>query len=148
MLCLIQHLLQSVISTKLKATASRRTPKTNHSTPNMYKLKLCLRYLRTRMLLAFTVLCIMIGVAVMIVVNGVMAGFSHEMRDRMHGVLSDVTLEAWSASGFPDAQLHMERIRKVCGDKIASMTPLCQSQGLVSFQIGQEWIHQPVYMQI
>ncbi|MBR6435802.1 MAG: FtsX-like permease family protein [Thermoguttaceae bacterium] len=82
----------------------------------------------------------------MIVVNGVMAGFSHEMRDRMHGVLSDVTLESWSASGFPDAQLHMERIRKVCGDKIASMTPLCQSQGLVSFQIGQEWIHQPVYV--
>ena len=112
----------------------------------MYKLKLCLRYLRTRMLLAFTVLCIMIGVAVMIVVNGVMAGFSHEMRDRMHGVLSDVTLESWSASGFPDAQLHMDRIRKVCGDKIASMTPLCQSQGLVSFQIGQEWIHQPVYI--
>ena len=88
----------------------------------------------------------MLGVAVMIVVNGVMAGFSHEMRDRMHGVLSDVTLESWSASGFPDAQLHMERIRKVCGDKIASMTPLCQSQGLVSFQIGQEWIHQPVYV--
>ena len=112
----------------------------------MYKLKLCLRYLRTRMLLAFTVLCIMIGVAVMIVVNGVMAGFSHEMRDRMHGVLSDVTLESWSASGFPDAQLHMERIRKVCGDKIVSMTPLCQSQGLVSFQVGQEWIHQPVYV--
>ncbi|MBR0236912.1 MAG: FtsX-like permease family protein [Thermoguttaceae bacterium] len=112
----------------------------------MYKLKLCLRYLRTRMLLAFTVLCIMLGVGVMIVVNGVMAGFSHEMRDRMHGVLSDVTLESWSASGFPDAQLHMERIRKVCGDKIASMTPLCQSQGLVSFQIGQDWIHQPVYI--
>ncbi len=112
----------------------------------MYKLKLCLRYLRTRKLLAFTVLCIVIGVGVMIVDNGVMAGFSHEMRDRMHGVLSDVTLESWSASGFPDAQLHMERIRKVCGDKIASMTPLCQSQGLVSFQIGQEWIHQPVYV--
>lgn len=82
----------------------------------------------------------------MVVVNGVMAGFSHEMRDRMHGVLSDVTLESWSASGFPDAQLHMERIRKVCGDKIASMTPLCQSQGLVSFQVGQDWIHQPVFI--
>ncbi len=86
----------------------------------------------------------MIGVAVMIIVNGVMAGFSYEMRDRLHGVLSDVTLESWSASGFPDAVQHMERIRKVCGDKIASMTPLCQTQGLVSFQLGQEWIHQPV----
>ena len=112
----------------------------------MYKLKLCLRYLRTRILLVFTALSITIGVCVMIVVNGVMAGFSHEMRDRMHGVLSDVTLDSWSASGFPDAQLHMDRIRKVCGDKIASMTPLCQTQGLVSFQIGQEWIHQPVFI--
>ncbi len=112
----------------------------------MYKLKLCLRYLRTRILLVFTALSITIGVCVMIVVNGVMAGFSHEMRDRMHGVLSDVTLDSWSASGFPDAQLHMERIRKVCGDKIASMTPLCQTQGLVSFQLGQEWIHQPVFI--
>ena len=112
----------------------------------MYKLKLCLRYLRTRILLVFTALSITIGVCVMIVVNGVMAGFSHEMRDRMHGVLSDVTLDSWSASGFPDAQMHMDRIRKVCGDKIASMTPLCQTQGLVSFQLGQEWIHQPVFI--
>ena len=95
------------------------------------------------MLLAFTVLCIMIGVAVMIVVNGVMAGFSHEMRDRMHGVLSDVTLESWSASGFPDAQLHMERIRKVCGDKILySAISFFSLPGLKAFStsLREKWM--------
>lgn len=112
----------------------------------MYILKLCLRYLRTRVILILTILSVLLGVATMIVVNGIMSGFSHEMQDRMHGVLSDVTMESRSSNGFPDAQAHMERIRKICGDKIEALTPICQTQGLLSYQIGNQWINQPVYV--
>ena len=55
----------------------------------------------------------MLGVATMIVVNAVMAGFSHEMEGRIHGILSDVVFESREGlDGFPDAEWHMERIRK------------------------------------
>ncbi|MFN0056251.1 MAG: ABC transporter permease, partial [Planctomycetales bacterium] len=48
----------------------------------MYKLLLCTRYLRTRFIALASVISVMLGVATMIVVNSVMAGFSTEMRFR------------------------------------------------------------------
>ncbi len=48
----------------------------------MYKLLLCRRYLRTRFIALASIISVMLGVATMIVVNSVMAGFSHEMRTR------------------------------------------------------------------
>ncbi len=77
----------------------------------MYKLLLCWRYLRTRYIALASIISVMLGVATMIVVNSVMAGFTHEMRDRIHGILSDVVLEAHGTDGFPDADWHMQRIR-------------------------------------
>ena len=59
----------------------------------MYKLLLCWRYLRTRWIALASIVSVMLGVATMIVVNAVMAGFSHEMENRMHGILSDVIFE-------------------------------------------------------
>ncbi len=45
----------------------------------MYKLLLCWRYLRTRWIALASVVSVTLGVATMIVVNAVMAGFSYEM---------------------------------------------------------------------
>ena len=59
----------------------------------MYKYLLCWRYLRTRYIALASVISVMLGVATMIVVNSVMAGFSDKMRDRLHGVLAD----SWSS---------------------------------------------------
>ena len=36
----------------------------------------------------------MLGVATLIVVNSVMGGFSTKLRDRLHGLLSDVVIES------------------------------------------------------
>ena len=58
----------------------------------MYKLLLCTRYLRTRYIALASIISVMLGVATMIVVNSVMAGFSSEMRGRIHGILSDMVL--------------------------------------------------------
>jgi lipoprotein-releasing system permease protein len=42
----------------------------------VYKLLLCVRYLRTRYLAFVCIVSVMLGVATLIVVNAVMSGFS------------------------------------------------------------------------
>jgi lipoprotein-releasing system permease protein len=56
----------------------------------MYKLLLCVRYLRTKYIALACIISVMLGVATMIVVNSVMAGFTTEMRDRLHNFLADI----------------------------------------------------------
>ena len=84
----------------------------------MYKLLLCWRYLRTRWIALASVISVTLGVATMIVVNAVMAGFSHEMQTRIHGILSDLVFESHSLSGFQDPAWHMEEISRAAGDTI------------------------------
>ena len=71
----------------------------------MYKLLLCWRYLRTRYIALASIISVMLGVATMIVVNSVMEGFTSEMQNRIHGILSDLVFEARSLDGMPDAEL-------------------------------------------
>ena len=68
----------------------------------MYKYLLCWRYLRTRYIALASIVSVTLGVATMIVVNSVMAGFNREMQDRIHGILSDIVFESYSLSGFQD----------------------------------------------
>jgi lipoprotein-releasing system permease protein len=77
----------------------------------VYKLLLCWRYLRTRYLAIICVVSVMLGVATLIVVNSVMSGFSSKLRDRLHGLLSDVVVEAWDYDGFPHPAAKMALIR-------------------------------------
>ena len=60
----------------------------------MYKFLLCWRYLRTRYIALASIISVMLGVATMIVVNSVMSGFTTEMQNRIHGILSDVVFES------------------------------------------------------
>ena len=76
----------------------------------MYKYLLCWRYLRTRWIALASVVSVMLGVATMIVVNSVMAGFSAKMRDRLHGVLADVIVESRDFDGFRNWDEVMARI--------------------------------------
>jgi lipoprotein-releasing system permease protein len=106
----------------------------------MYKLLLCWRYLRTRWIALASVVSVTLGVATMIVVNAVMAGFSHEMQTRIHGILSDLVFESHSLSGFQDPQWHMEEIRRAAGDQIAGMTPTVAVPAMLNFQVRGQWI--------
>ena len=90
----------------------------------MYKLLLCWRYLRTRWIALASVISVTLGVATMIVVNAVMAGFAHEMQTRIHGILSDIVFESHSLSGFQDPNWHMEEIKRSGGNLIDGMTPM------------------------
>jgi lipoprotein-releasing system permease protein len=110
----------------------------------MYKLLLCWRYLRTRWIALASVISVTLGVATMIVVNAVMAGFSHEMQTRIHGILSDIVFESHSLSGFQDPQWHMEEIRRAAGDSIAGMTPTVSVPAMLSFQVRGQWVTRQV----
>ena len=110
----------------------------------MYKILLCLRYLRTRYIALASIISVMLGVATMIVVNSVMAGFSTEMRDRIHGILADVIIETHSLGGVRDAEWHMKIARRAIGDQIEAMTATVEVYGMLSFEYGGEFITRPV----
>jgi lipoprotein-releasing system permease protein len=110
----------------------------------MYKLLLCWRYLRTRWIALASVISVTLGVATMIVVNAVMAGFSHEMQTRIHGILSDLVFESHSLSGFQDPKWHMEEIKRAGGDAIEGMTPTVAVPAMLSFQIRGQWVTRQV----
>lgn len=101
----------------------------------MYKLVLCWRYLRTRYLALVCVISVMLGVATLIVVNSVMAGFSTKLRDRLHGILADVSVEAYEFEGFDDPAGKMQRIlNSPAGQYVAAMTPVIETVGMMQYE--------------
>src|ERR1700740_1583161 len=100
----------------------------------LYKLLLCWRYLRTRYLALACIISVMLGVATLIVVNSVMAGFSTKLKQRLHGILSDIVVENYYLDGFLDPKGKMELIRQSSiGDKIEAMTATIETLGMVQF---------------
>jgi lipoprotein-releasing system permease protein len=112
----------------------------------MYKLLLCWRYLRTRYLAFACIISVMLGVATLIVVNSVMSGFSTKLRDRLHGLLSDVDIEARTMDGFSDPQGKMEIIRRdpFLSDKIEAMTPTLEVFAMLEFHYRGQTMMRPV----
>jgi len=110
----------------------------------MYKLLLCWRYLRTRWIALASIVSVTLGVATMIVVNAVMAGFSHEMQTRIHGILSDLVFESHSLSGFQDPNWHMEEIARAAGGDVVGMTPTVAVPAMLSFQVRGQWVTRQV----
>ncbi len=108
----------------------------------MYKLLLCLRYLRTRWIALASVVSMTLGVATLIVVNSVMGGFATEMRDRIHGILADIMIQGDANDGFPNADMYMANIRNKFGDKIAAMTPVIETLGFLTFSVGDQSTHE------
>lgn len=105
----------------------------------MYKLLLSWRYLRTRYIALASIISVTLGVATLVVVNSVMSGFSREMHQRLHGILSDVVFESHDLDGFPDPQWHMEQIRKALGDKLAGMTPVVHVPALLRMKVHGQY---------
>ncbi len=112
----------------------------------MYQLLLCWRYLRTRYIALASIISVTLGVATMIVVNSVMSGFTTEMQNRIHGILSDVVVSGPGLNGFPDPEAHMAKIREVAGDQIEAMTPTVAVPAMLSLNVGGEHRHFPVQL--
>ena len=93
----------------------------------MYKYLLCWRYLRTRYIALASIISVMLGVATMIVVNSVMAGFSREdARPAARGARRRI-VESFTLNGFYESDEVMARIEKVAGEEIVAMAPTWSS---------------------
>ncbi len=104
----------------------------------MYKALLCWKYLRTRFLAFVCIVSVMLGVATLVVVNSVMAGFSTKLRDRFHGLLSDVIVQSPSYDGFPlETDDMLERIRKSpAAPYIEAVSPAVEVFGMLTYEVG------------
>jgi lipoprotein-releasing system permease protein len=103
----------------------------------VYKLLLCLKYLRTRYLAIVCIVSVMLGVATLIVVNGVMSGFSNKLKDRLHGVLADLLIETDRADGFPEppAQIAERIAASPAGPSVEALSPTVEVFALLQFTV-------------
>lgn len=106
----------------------------------MYRWLLCLRYLRTRYIALASIISVMLGVATLIVVNSVMAGFAKEMHDRLHGLASDILIECHASGGMPDPDAHLEAIREVLGDRIEGASVSVHVPGMLGIDFNGQLI--------
>jgi lipoprotein-releasing system permease protein len=104
----------------------------------VYKLLLCWRYLRTRYLALICIVSVMLGVATLVVVNSVMSGFSTKLRDRLHGLLSDIVVETPNYNGFPLTDEEMMRLirESPAGPHIDAMTPTIEVVAMANFELS------------
>src|SRR5262249_25707045 len=115
----------------------------------MYKVLLCWRYLLTRYLALACVVSVMLGVATLIVVNSVMSGFSTKLRARLHGLLSDVVVDAVPFDGFADPEVHMAQIHRdpFLNDRIKAMTSTMEIFASIQFRLPNgEMVFRPVHV--
>lgn len=114
----------------------------------MYKLLLCWRYLLTRYLALVCIVSVMLGVATLIVVNSVMSGFSTKLRERLHGLLSDLVIEAQYYDGFadPEGKMAMIRADPWLNEHIEAMAPTLEIFAMLQFRAGDSSVVRTVRM--
>ncbi|MBO0699614.1 MAG: FtsX-like permease family protein, partial [Zavarzinella sp.] len=116
----------------------------------MYKALLCWRYLRTRFLAFVCIVSVMLGVATLVVVNSVMAGFSTKLKDRFHGLTSDIIIESPSTNGFAaDKDELLDKIRNSpAAPHIKAMTATVEVPAMLIFEVGpsRERVTIPVHV--
>ena len=114
----------------------------------MYKLLLCWRYLLTRYLALVCIISVMLGVATLIVVNSVMAGFSTKLRDRLHGLLSDIVIESPDSAGMADYRGLMAEIHDNpwLDSQVEAMTPTLEVFAMLQFNWRGTPIMRPIHL--
>jgi lipoprotein-releasing system permease protein len=114
----------------------------------LYKYLLCWRYLLTRYLALACIVSVMLGVATLIVVNSVMSGFSTKLKDRLHGLLSDVDVEAPTYGGFANPEAKMERIRQdpYLRDQVEAMAATMEVFAMLQFTYRGVSTMRPVHL--
>ncbi len=99
----------------------------------MYKLLLCWRYLKTRWIALASIVSVTLGVATLIVVNSVMDGFTSQMQDRMHGILSDLVVETRGTNGISEPNWYIDRIRARLNNSVEGVTTVVTLPAMMTF---------------
>lgn len=106
----------------------------------MYRWMLCFRYLRTRYIALASIVSVTLGVATLIIVNSVMAGFAAEMHERLHGLASDILIECHASGGLPDPDANLAEIRKVLGDRLDGSSVSVHVPGMLGIEFNGQLI--------
>lgn len=112
----------------------------------MYKLLLSWRYLRSRWIALASIISVTLGVATMIIVNSVMEGFTQEMHDRLHGILSDLVVESVGLGGIPAPDVHERIIREELGADLEGVTAAVRVPAMLNCQVRGQWVTQQVML--
>lgn len=99
----------------------------------MYKLFLCLRYLRKRRIAFFAIAAVWLCTAMVLIVISVMGGFLDMVKARSRGLLGDLVMENGALQGFPFYQEFIDQIKKEMPDRIEEATPVIVNYGLLRF---------------
>jgi ABC-type lipoprotein release transport system permease subunit/Arc/MetJ-type ribon-helix-helix transcriptional regulator len=104
----------------------------------VYKLFVCLRYLRAKKISFFSISGIAVGVMVLVVVMSVMGGFIHEMRDRIKGILSDIIVERdiFGFTGYDDV---MRRLNAIPHVRVCS--PHLEGLAIIKLRNYRKWAY-------
>jgi lipoprotein-releasing system permease protein len=103
----------------------------------MYKLLLCWKYLCSRYLAFVCIISVTLGVGTLIVVNSVMNGFSTKLKERLHGLLSDIVVESMDPiDGWPmHSEELIQRIQSSpAGPHIKAMSPTIEIFAIMQFR--------------
>jgi len=99
----------------------------------MYKLFLCIRYLRKRRIAFFAVAAVCLCVAMVLIVFSIMDGFLQMVRERSRGMLGDLVMENRSLQGFPYYQEFIDQLKAEMPDEIFEATPVIITYGVIRF---------------
>ncbi len=102
----------------------------------MYKFLLCTRYLQTRFLAFVCIVSVMLGNCTLIVVNSVMSGFATKLKDRLHGISADMSINTERFSGFtenPDS-MTARIMGSPAGKHVEEISPTVEVFGMLQFR--------------
>ena len=77
----------------------------------MYKLFLCLRYLRKRVIAYFAVVGVALCVAMMLIVTSVMTGFLNKIETAARGLFGDIVMEPhgqWGIAHYDEWMVYLK----------------------------------------
>jgi len=105
----------------------------------MYKLFLCLRYLRRRRIAFFAVAAVCLCTAMVLIVVSVMGGFLKMVEDRSRGMLGDLVMENRTLQGFPFYQEFIDQMKSSpeLSGRIQEATPVIITYGVIRFPMNQ-----------
>src|SRR5437763_700116 len=91
----------------------------------MYKLFICLRYLRARTISYIAIGALGLGVATLIIVTSVMGGFQREFHKKIRGTLADISVDAKSFFGIgrPDPSGEADRNGEKLAREVRAASP-------------------------